>query len=265
MSREHVRLGCVVTSFTSPSDTWVRRFQPEPHSNVRLICFPHAGGSASYYRPFTESLSPQVEVLSIQYPGRQERFQEKLIDNIPELADEACRALLPWCDRPFALFGHSMGAIAAFEVARRLRHRGVNPLSVFASGARAPSRPAPEILHALDQNDLVAELCRMGGTDPELLADKDVQDLILPITRADMKALETYVYADGTTLDCPIWALVGADDPQTPIEDAVAWREFTASDFKLQIFPGGHFYLGDYRGDVLATVSAALRWFTGHA
>jgi surfactin synthase thioesterase subunit len=210
-------------------------------------------------------LSPQVEVLAIQYPGRQERFLEKPMERIHELADAVFNALLPWCDRPFALFGHSMGAVVAFEVALRLQDRGVSPLSVFLSGARAPSRRPARKVHLFDEGDLIAELRRMGGTDPELLADKDLQAMILPIARADIKALETYICAAGATLDCPIWAFVGAADAEAPIEDASAWREYTTSDFTLKVFPGGHFYLDTCRQDVLATVSAVLRRPSGPA
>jgi surfactin synthase thioesterase subunit len=237
---------------------WVRRFQLEPQSKVRLICFPHAGGSASYYSPFTAHLSPQVEVLAIQYPGRQERFLETRIESIPELADAVSSALLQWRDRPFALFGHSMGAFVAFEVARRMQERGVSPLSTFLSGAPAPSHRPHKTLHLLDESDLAAELCRMGGTNPELLADQDMQAMILPIARGDIKALETYACAAGAKLDCPIWAFVGTADAEAPVEDAAAWREYTTSDFELKVFPGGHFYLDACRQDVLATVSDML-------
>jgi pyochelin biosynthesis protein PchC len=252
-----------MNTFASPSDMWVRHFQPGSQSNIRLICFPHAGGSASYYRPFGACLPPQVEVLAIQYPGRQERYGEGRIEHIPELADAVFSALLPWCDRPFALFGHSMGAAVAFEVARRLQKRGVSPLSAFMSGARAPSRGPARILHLLDENDLIAELCRIGGTDPELLADEDLRAMILPIARGDIKAFETYICAAGAKLDCPISAFVGAADTQASIEDVSAWREHTTSDFKMNIFPGGHFYLDVCRQDVLTAISVVLNRFSG--
>jgi pyochelin biosynthesis protein PchC len=248
-----------VALFTSSSDLWVRRFRPQPQSTVRLVCFPHAGGSAAYYNSFSADLAPHVEVLAIQYPGRQDRYGEKRTECIPELADAVFDALLPWCDRPFALFGHSMGAVLAFEVARRLQKSGVSPLSLFLSGRRAPSRRPGGTVHLLDDVGLIAELCRVGGTDPELLADEDMRAIILPIARSDIKAAETYVCAAGAKLDGPIWALVGDADTETPIEDASAWREYTTSDFKLKVFPGGHFYLDSCREGVLATVSAALR------
>jgi surfactin synthase thioesterase subunit len=244
---------------------WIRHFRPEPESKVRLICFPHAGGAATYYHPFAGDLAPDVEVLAIQYPGRQDRYGEKRIECIPELADAVFDALLPWCDRPFALFGHSMGAVVAFEVTRRLQHSDLSPLSLFLSGRRAPSRRPGGTVHLLGEADLIAELGRVGGTDPELLADEDMRAVILPIARSDIKAAETYVPVAGEKLDCPIWALVGDADPETPIEDASAWGDYTTSAFNLKVFPGGHFYLDPCRQDVLAAVSAALRQPTEQA
>ena len=148
-------------------DRWVRRFHRCPAGAPRLFCFPHAGGSAAYYFPFSRELAPGVDVLAVQYPGRQDRRHEPLIDSIPELADRVAEILAGLAASPFAFFGHSMGAIVAFEVALRLRdYSGVSPTRLFVSGRRAPSTKRPR--SAYDDASLIAEMRRLGGTDPRL-------------------------------------------------------------------------------------------------
>jgi pyochelin biosynthetic protein PchC len=243
---------------------WIRRFHPLPEGDVRLFCFPHAGGSASYYFPLSAMLQPGIETLAVQYPGRQERRLEKCIDNIPELADRLYEAMASWTGRPFAFFGHSMGATLAFEVARRFGQRtGAGPLWLFASGRRAPSRryqgEPGEPVHLRDDVGILAELRRAGGTDQRILADEELRAVILPMTRNDYKAIETYSYDPGPRLDCPITALVGDSDPQVTMDEAAAWSEHSAGGFDLRAFPGGHFYLEARRVDVAATISATLK------
>lgn len=159
------------------------------------------------------SLSPDVEVLSLQYPGRQDRRKERLIDDISELADELVDALMPWTDRPFALFGHSMGAILAFEVALRLdRKLGRVPVRVFVSGRRAPTSNRIESFHKLDDNGLIADLKTLSGTDALIFGDDELMRMVLPVIRNDYKAAENYVAEDGAQLRCPVTALTGDSD-----------------------------------------------------
>src|SRR5260221_7303550 len=196
---------------------------------------------------------------SVQYPGRQDRRREKCIDNIPELADVALDALRNWIKYPFALFGHSMGAVVAFEVAQRLKSNSEwHPLWLFASGRRAPSRHRNGSVHLLDDVGLAAELRCARGTDPRLLADAELLASILPITRNDFKAIETYTYTSTTPLDCPITALVGNADPHTTIDEASAWSEHSSQNFDLQVFPGDHFYLEHCKPDFAAAIAVKL-------
>lgn len=246
------------------SDSWIRQLGPAPDSLVSLACFPFAGGSAGYFRPFQALLGPKIEVLAVQYPGRQDRRGTPAIEDISILAEQITDALSPWLARPLAFFGHSMGSVVGFEVARRLAQRGRRlPLVLFASGRRAPSRHRIEQLHLSEDAVLVAELRSLGGTDAALLADEELLSMILPAVRADYRAIETYrAPVTGAVLDIPITALVGDHDPRVSVEDARAWQEHTSRAFALHVLPGGHFYLRDQAADVARLIIDKLAQIT---
>ncbi len=249
----------MTTKHVKGENMWMRCFQPCPSGRVRLICFPHAGGSATYYFPYSQSLAPEIETWAVQYPGRQDRRREPLIDNIQELADRIYAELSTELSRPFAFFGHSMGAVVAFEVAQRLKEQdGISPVWLGASGRRAPSHRREENVHQRDDAGLIAEMRRVGGTNQLFLQDEELLAAILPVTRNDYRAIETYRWADGPALDCPVTALVGDSDPQTTTAEAAGWAAHTTEPFELSVFPGGHFYLDSQRAAVLDTISTAL-------
>ncbi|WP_378741113.1 thioesterase II family protein [Nocardia brasiliensis] len=223
---------------------WIRRFHPSLDAESRLVCLPHAGGSASFFLPVSQALAPHCEVLAVQYPGRQDRRTEKCIENVPELADAVTEQLLTWTDRPLALFGHSLGAILAFEVAGRLEDKGVALTALFASGRRAPSRHRHETVHTLNDDGLIAELKALNGTNHKLLADDEILRMALPAIRSDYTAVETYRYIEGTApLRTPIQAHIGLDDPKVTSDEARDWARHTHGGFSLRTYPGGHFYL----------------------
>jgi surfactin synthase thioesterase subunit len=249
---------------TSLTDTnpWLRRYRPVPDAGVRLLYFPHAGGSASFGAPLSRALAPSIEVVALQYPGRQDRRTEPFIDDIPSLADAIVAATQGIDDRPLAFFGHSMGAILAFEVAQRRQRTGATmPVRLFASGRRAPSTTREEKIHLSDDDGLVAEMRRLAGTDLSLLADEEVLRMILPAMRADYRAIETYEWTPGPTIDCPITVLVGDDDPKTTVDEADGWRRHTTGEFTMRVYPGGHFYLGN---DGLGVVDAVREGLAEH-
>jgi pyochelin biosynthetic protein PchC len=245
---------------TGDSDQWIRRFRPAPDAAVRLVCLPHAGGSASFYFSVATAMSPLVDVLAVQYPGRQDRLHDPLINNIPDLADAVTAALRPWLDRPFALFGHSMGASLGFEVALRLERAGTPPAHLFASGRRAPSRYREEHVHLGDDDAIIAELSRLSGTESSILGDEELLRMVLPAIRNDYRAVETYRPAvDAPALATPITALTGDNDPRTTLDDARGWQEHTTGAFELLVYPGGHFYLVENSAQVVDALSSRLR------
>ncbi|MFC3996921.1 thioesterase II family protein [Nocardiopsis sediminis] len=246
----------------APNDSalWIRRFHPAPDSAIRLVCLPHAGGSAAVYFPMSRALKDDADVLSVQYPGRQDRRGEPGVRDMAEYADRVYDALLPWNDRPLALFGHSMGAVIAFEVARRLEGAGTVPARLFVSGRRAPSRTREgEDLHRRDDAGLIEEMRRLDGTDSSLLDDPELLPLILPALRSDYTAIETYAYRPGPPLATPVTALVGDADPRATLKEVRAWSDHTGGAFDMEVFTGGHFYLTEHQDRVAALVSRHLR------
>ncbi|MFJ8827890.1 thioesterase II family protein [Streptomyces sp. NPDC102467] len=247
------------TSTAGDGRTWLRRYHPAPEAGVRLVCFPHAGGSATFYFPVSRTLSGPVEVLPVQYPGRQDRHTEPCVGDIGELADHVASELLPLAARPLALFGHSMGALVAYEVARRLEDSGIEPACLFVSGRRAPTCSRDENVHRLNDDGLIEQLRRLSGTEAQILGDPEVLRLILPAVRSDYEAVESYRHEPGPPLRCPVVALTGDDDPQVTFDEAAAWSERTVGGFELNVYEGGHFYLNSQAAAVMETIAQRLR------
>jgi pyochelin biosynthesis protein PchC len=245
------------------TDLWVRRFHPADDATTRLLCLSHAGGSASYFFGVSRALSPDIDVLAAQYPGRQDRLREPCLRSVDDLADGLVAALEPLVDRPLTIFGHSLGATLGFEVALRLQRAGRTPTALFASGRPAPHRTRRERTYLLCDTELVANMKALGGTDAAVLEDEDILAMVLPVIRADYTAAETYTYRPGPRLTCPIVALTGDRDPRVTVEEADAWREHTDGDFELVVYPGAHFYLNDHVPDILRRIRAHVRSVSG--
>ncbi|MEY9840335.1 thioesterase II family protein [Streptacidiphilus sp. EB103A] len=241
-------------------DVWIRRFHSAADQAPTLVCFPHAGGSASYFRPWSEALAPRVQALAVQYPGRQDRLHHPRLTSVADFADEAFIALEPLMDRPLALFGHSMGAMIAFELGLRMRSRlGMEPSALFVSARRAPSAGKPDgAVHLLPDDQLVTHLHHLSGTDSRILDDESVLRMILPPMRSDYQAIETYLYRPGPPLGCPVVVLVGDDDGTITPSEARSWEAHTTGPFALHVFSGGHFYLAEHQQALADLVTREL-------
>ncbi|MEV5576774.1 alpha/beta fold hydrolase [Spirillospora sp. NPDC052269] len=240
---------------TDLDDLWLRGFHSGPDDAPTLVCFPHAGGSATYFRPLSEALSRSLRVLAVQYPGRQDRIREPLPATIDEFADAAFTALEPLMKEPVAFLGHSMGAVIAFEVATRMKERlDAHPSVLFLSGRRSPAVQRESAVHLLDDAGLVEHLKRTSDTDPRILEDASVLEMILPPLRSDYRAVETYRYRPGPKLDCPVVALVGEQDDSATAEDARGWADHTTAYFSSHTFPGGHFFLREDQAAVVERI-----------
>jgi medium-chain acyl-[acyl-carrier-protein] hydrolase len=209
---------------------------------LRLFCLPYAGGSAQVFREWPAHLPPRIEVVPLERKGRGTRFTERPDDRLDAIAHEAAAAIAAVADRPFALFGHSMGALTAFEVAHALGgHEGLQYL--FVSGHRAPDEAARgPLAHALPDDRLLAHLRRLDPASPAL-ADDDLMRHMLPVVRADLTACETFTFRERPPLACGIAAFGGETDPLVDAEQLLAWRRHTRGPFRRQLFPGNHFFL----------------------
>ncbi len=207
--------------------------------------------------PLSRAMSPEVEVLSVQYPGRQDRRNEQPAGSIAALADSIADNISHFSDKPLALFGHSMGAILAYEVTRRISITN-SPIALFASGRRAPSRYRPEIAHTLSDEKLLEELKMLGGTDSRAFADNDIVRMILPAVRADYRAIETYFYQPGSEVSTPIFAHIGDRDPRVTFDEASSWKEHTSNSFELHTHTGGHFYIAEHTNSIATHIQQKL-------
>lgn len=209
---------------------------------VRLFCFPYAGGGASAYRRWIRE--SEGSVYAMQPPGRENRVRDPLRYSLTEWAAEAAEAVLTHTDRPYAFFGHSLGARVAFETAREIRRRGGPlPVHLFVSGSPAPDHCEERPLHRLDDAAFTAELKRFSGTPAELLENADIMAFFLPILRADFTVDETYAFQPEDPLPVPITAFCGSEDREATPPQMRAWRNFTSADFALRLLPGDHFFL----------------------
>ncbi|WP_330305205.1 MULTISPECIES: alpha/beta fold hydrolase [unclassified Streptomyces] len=251
-----------MTATTAERGLWVREYSPAPDHGLTLVCFPHAGGGASAYRPLATALGPRAGVLSLQYPGRQDRRTEPPYTSVDALADDIAATLLRQVAGPVVLFGHSMGALVAYETARRLeRDGGAGPLGLVVSGARSAAEPRPRDVSLRSDAGIIDELRQLDGTSAELLDDPEIQAMILPALRADYTALETYRHRPGPPLRCPVSAYVGDADPQAGALDAERWADLTSGTFRQRTFAGGHFFVDSARQRVAAALAEDLDAF----
>ncbi|HZT33351.1 MAG TPA: alpha/beta fold hydrolase [Bryobacteraceae bacterium] len=226
-------------------EPWFPGLQGAPPSAIFLFCFPYAGGNAGTYRQWTPAAMPGVHAAAAHLPGRAGRIREAAYRRIGPLAEALAEALAPFTERPYALFGHSMGALVAFEVARALRRRGGRlPERLLVSGRRAPHLPNQKsAIHDLPRAEFLRELRDLEGTPDQFFTDPELLDLMLPALRADFELCHSYRFQEEEPLDCAISAFGGEQDSGISRGDLEAWRRHTRTDFRLQMLPGGHFFV----------------------
>ncbi|MFE0516224.1 thioesterase II family protein [Streptomyces sp. NPDC058964] len=230
------------TSESAPRPSaWFRVFAPRPDADLRLVCFPHAGGAASAFRGWAELLPPTVELVAVQYPGRQDRFHEPALEDMDVLADRIAFAATHRLRGPLAFFGHSLGATVAYEVAQRLaRQQGPHVAHLFASARHAPSVDRRSATVFPDDAGLMAYIRALGGAGAAVLEDRDLRELTLPTLRSDFRLVAGYEPADGAPLACPVTAIAGDKDPSFTLADTEHWRRHTSGAFDAVELPGGH-------------------------
>lgn len=245
---------------TTTPNPWLARARPSPQARVRLFCLPYSGGGAAAFAGWADILPPEIEVCPVQLPGRGPRAAEPPLRRMDALVGALADALLPHLDMPFAIFGHSMGALVGFELARHLRARhGIEPAHLCAAAHRAPQLPDRDPpLHGLPEPELIEELRRLNGTPEEVLAHAELLQVVLPALRADFAVCETYAYADGPPLGCPIMAIGGLGDTGLERDELAAWRAQTRGDFALRMLPGDHFFIHSARQLLLDTLARGL-------
>jgi acyl transferase domain-containing protein/surfactin synthase thioesterase subunit len=248
-------------SNSSRDDLWVTRPRRTPQAQIRLFCFPYAGAGASIFRSWTDALAPEIEVCPIQLPGRENRREEAPLTRLSPLVQALARLLPTYLDIPFAFFGHSMGALIGFELARELRRqKQPSPVHLFVSASRAPQTPNLDLpIHRLPDLEFIEKLRSFNGIPAKVLQTPDLLQLWLPALRADFALIETYIYASEEALNCPIFGFGGLQDSKVSYEDLTAWRVQTQKKAQLQFFPGDHFFLHSDRGSLLQAISQHLK------
>lgn len=235
---------------TVVANAWISCPKPNPTARLRLFCFPYAGGGASVFSQWVRLLPPEIELYSVQLPGRENRLREKPYREFSPLVRVLSDVFQPYLDKPFAFFGHSLGALLSFETARHLRrHVGLEPEYLFVSGRRSPHLPILESpLHRLPDQAFIQQIQqRYNGIPALILQDRELMELFLPILRADFELLASYRYEEDEPFNCALSAFGGLHDPQTTERDLTAWRSQTRKSFSLKMFPGDHFFMQNAR------------------
>jgi medium-chain acyl-[acyl-carrier-protein] hydrolase len=250
-----------VANTTEKFALWFKRFKPNPNASLQIFCFPFAGGGTLAYNSWANALAPFFELYALQLPGRECRFKEKPFDQllplVKELADTICLAL----NKPFAFFGHSLGALISFELTRHLQEKKLPaPIHFFVSGWRAPHLPDPyPPLHRLPLAGFIQELKRLNGTPESVLQNPELLEIFLPVLRSDFKMAETYVYENEDPIACPITAFGGRHDHLVSRGELEAWQLHTSEKFRLKMFPGGHFYINHRQQELFDEIAGDLR------
>ncbi|WP_223874251.1 alpha/beta fold hydrolase [Salinispora mooreana] len=238
---------------------WLRVYENDGRPELSLVCLPHAGGTASMFSSWYPLLPAGIELISVQYPGRHDRMTERYVEDVSLVADQVAAELREWRGRPIALFGHSVGAAIAYEVAIRLeRDLESSPQHLFVSGRMAPHHGHGKTDQTLSDEDLVAEVRRFGGHGLEALEVRDLWPVILPPLRADLRMADRYRPASLKPLQIPVTAFVGDSDHMCPPAELASWRDATSVELDVQVMHGGHHYLTEQPERVVEAIVRRL-------
>jgi medium-chain acyl-[acyl-carrier-protein] hydrolase len=245
---------------TAKFNSWVTCPFPQSKAALRIFCLPFAGGGATIYRSWGKLLGSTIEVCPIQLPGRENRFSEPAFIEVQALAKALAIQLKPFSDIPFVIYGHSMGALVAFELARVLRADGFSmPEALILGAHRAAHLPRTrETLYCLDDKTFIKKLQRFGGFSEEVLASEELMQLLMPTLKADFTLCDTYIYTEQEPLNCPIHVFAGAADLEAPPALMVAWCQHSSVDTKMHIFEAGHFFIRSDLERVVDTLKTIL-------
>ncbi len=235
-------------------------YQPRPKASSRVLLLPHAGGSASFFRPWCNAFSPEVEIVAIQYPGRENRLQDPLVDNMAELVQQLAQQLRPVLDKPFLLFGHSMGGAVAYELYLALARQQLPlPRHLVLSACEGPGSQLASNWHQQPDAELLTELSRLNGTHVCFASFPELADLVLPLVRNDYRLIETYQPdLRQTPIDCDLTVMLGKSDQELSLRDALAWQTVTSRTFAVHQFTGDHFYLRQQFPAIITELSRLL-------
>ena len=244
----------------SNTGDWFIPFKQEKNAYTRLFCFHYGGGSASAYREWAKDLADHVELIAIQLPGRENRFNEPLLNNVSDIVDRLCLHFNGYLDKSFIFFGHSIGALIAFEFVRALRRKGIQPPKhLIVSSTKAPQVPLKRaLIHNLPDLKLIEEIRKYKGIPSTILEDKELMAIFLPIIRADFCISETHKYTSEEPLTCPITALGGLSDDTFDSQDLLKWQEQTSASFEYDLLPGDHFFIKSSYQEVINIVNKIL-------
>jgi len=243
---------------------WFQCYRPVLVASARLVCFPHAGGGASFFRPWVDDLPAGIELFSAQYPGREDRLTEPFASDIRELSAGFAQVLTSASDLPLVLFGHSLGAAIAYEVAGMLQAEGQSPSLLVVSGRQEPFDPS-RLVHLMDDDSLWADVAKAGGTAQQVLESPEIKAMMLPVLRADYRLSETYRPSGNPLLKCPVLAVSGDKDADVDLAVLPKWGELTEADFDIRVFEGDHFYLKAKRSALIGEISRRLRQQTSES
>lgn len=242
------------------SKHWAMSFKPNPSARMRLFCIPYAGSGASMYRDWNASVRDDVEVIGIQLPGRENRFSEPHMTSIDTVVEQLIRVMSGYSDKPFVLFGHSLGALIGFELTRALqRLRLPAPRHLIVSGTCAPPRRhVEEPINQLPDDAFLEKIRHFNGTPKSLLQDEELMKLFMPLLRADFHIAETYRYEERGPVWCPLTALGGDEDDGVSLEDLSAWSTVCRGTYEEHIFRGDHFFIHNHKMAIIDLVNGVF-------